>query len=87
METFSALLAFCEGNLPVTCGFPSQRPVTRNFDIFFNLRPNKWLRKHRDADDLRRHRAHYGATVMLCYPADLVTIITAEVQLSSTNPK
>ena len=45
METFSALLAFCEGNLPVTCGFPSQRPVTRNFDIFFNLRPNKWLRK------------------------------------------
>ena len=28
METFSALLALCEGNPPVTGGFPSQRPVT-----------------------------------------------------------
>ena len=31
VETFSALLAFCEGNPPVTGGFPSQRPVTRSF--------------------------------------------------------
>ena len=37
-ETFSALLACCEGNPPVTSGFPSQRPVTRSFDVFFNLR-------------------------------------------------
>ena len=28
METFSALLLLCEGNLPVTGGFPSQKPVT-----------------------------------------------------------
>ena len=41
METFSALLALCEGNPPVTGGFPSQRPVTRSFDVFFNLRLNK----------------------------------------------
>ena len=27
MEIFSALLALCEGNPPVTGGFPSQRPV------------------------------------------------------------
>ena len=41
METFSALLALCAGNLPVTGDFPSQRPVTQNFDILFNLRLNK----------------------------------------------
>ena len=35
METFSALLAFCAGNSPVTGEFPSQRPVTRSFDVFF----------------------------------------------------
>ena len=37
METFSVLLSLCEGNLPVTGGFPSQRQVTRIFDIFFDL--------------------------------------------------
>ena len=36
MEIFSALLALCMGNPPVTGGFPSQRPVTRNFDVFFD---------------------------------------------------
>ena len=45
METFSALLALYAGNLPVTGEFPSQRPVTRSFDFFFNLRPNKRLNK------------------------------------------
>ena len=43
METFSALLALCEGNPPVTSGFPSQRPVTWSFDAFFDLHLNKWL--------------------------------------------
>ena len=46
METFSALLALCAGNSPVTGEFPAQRPVTRSFDVFFDLRPNKGLRKH-----------------------------------------
>ena len=45
METFSALLAFCAGNSPVTSEFPSQKPVTRSFDVFFNLRLNKQLSK------------------------------------------
>ena len=45
METFSALLAICAGNSPVTGEFPSQRPVTRSFDDFFNLRLNKRLSK------------------------------------------
>ena len=33
----------CAGNSPVNGEFPAQRPVTRNFDVFFNLRRNKWL--------------------------------------------
>ena len=45
METFSTLLALCAGNSPVTGEFPSQRPVTRSFDVFFDLRPNKRLNK------------------------------------------
>ena len=38
MKTFSALLPLC-----VTGGFSSQRPVTRGFDVFFDLHLNKWL--------------------------------------------
>ena len=45
MEIFSTLLALCEGNPPVTNGFPSQRPVTRSFVAFFDLRLNKRLSK------------------------------------------
>ena len=41
METFSALLALCAGNSPVTGEFPAQRPVTRSFDVFFDLSLNK----------------------------------------------
>ena len=36
MVTFSALLALCVGNSPVSGEFPSQRPVTRSFDVFFD---------------------------------------------------
>ena len=45
METFSALLAICAGNSPVPGEFPTQRPVTQSFDVFFDLRPNKQLSK------------------------------------------
>ena len=45
METFSALLAICAGNSPVPGEFPTQRPVTRSFDIYFDLRPNERLSK------------------------------------------
>ena len=33
MEAFSALLALCEGNSPVTSEFPSQSPVTRRYSL------------------------------------------------------
>ena len=45
METLSALLAICAGNSPVTGEFPTQRPVTRSFDVYFDLRPNERLSK------------------------------------------
>ena len=64
METFSALLAICAGNSPVPGEFPAQRPVTRSFDVFFDLRLiNGWV-NNRKAGDLRRYRAHYDVMVM-----------------------
>ena len=45
MKTFSALLVLCAGNSPVTGEFPPQRPVTRSFNVFYDLRPKKRLSK------------------------------------------
>ena len=45
METFSVLLAICAGNSPLPGEFPAQRPVTRSFKVFFDLRLNKRLSK------------------------------------------
>ena len=45
IETFSALLALCAGNSPVTGEFRAQRPVTQSFDVFFDRRLNKRLSK------------------------------------------
>ena len=69
METLSASLAICAGNSPVPDEFPAQRPVTRSFDVFFDLRLNKrlWINGwviNREAGDLRRYRADYDVTVM-----------------------
>ena len=57
METFSTLLAICAGNSPVPGEFPAQRPVTRSFDVSFDLRLNKPLSK-------QRFRPHYDVIVM-----------------------
>ena len=52
------------GNSPVPGEFPAQRPVTRSFDVFFDLCPiNDWV-NNREAGDLRRSRAHNDVTVM-----------------------
>ena len=45
MENIFVLLALCEGKPRVTGEFPSQRPVTRSFEVFFYLRLNKWWSK------------------------------------------
>ena len=44
-ETISALLDLCAGNSPVTSKFPAKRPVTRSFDVSFDLCLNKRLSK------------------------------------------
>ena len=48
--------------------FPTQRPVTWSFDVFFDLRLNKngWV-NNCEAGDLRRHRGHYDVSVMLSF--------------------
>ena len=65
MEAFSALLAFWSQNSPVTGEFPSQRPVTRSFDVFlwYAAWINNWV-NNREVGDLRQPRAHYDVTVM-----------------------
>ena len=64
METFSALLAICAGNSQVPGEFPAQRPVTRSFDVFFDLRLNKQWVNNGEAGDLRRYRVHCDVTVI-----------------------
>ena len=64
MEVFSALLALCAGKSPVTSEFSSQRPVTRSFEVFFDLRLKKGWVNNREAGGLGRYRANYDVTVM-----------------------
>ena len=45
METYSSLLAICVGNSLVPGEFPAQRPMTRSFEVFFDLRLNIRLSK------------------------------------------
>ena len=65
METFSALLALCEGNSLGTGEFPSQSQWCES--LMFSLiwaRTNGWV-NHRDAGELRRHCAYYDVTVKI----------------------
>ena len=64
METFSALLAICAGNSPAPDDFPAQRPVTRSFDVFFDLYPNTRLSKQSWGWLFAIHRAHNDVIVM-----------------------
>ena len=55
--------AICAENSSVTGEFSAQRPVTRSFYFFICA----WLKgsvSNHEAGDLRRHRPHYGVTVM-----------------------
>ena len=84
METFSALLALCARNSLVTGEFPSQRPVVRSFDAFFDLRLNKRLSEQSNRRWFGTQCAHDDVTVM-----DLVTrahkILKIHNEISSEN--
>ena len=67
METLSSLLALCEGNPPVDFSpYKSQWPGALR--VFFSSAPTPEQTvsraNNRDAGNLRRHRAHYDATVI-----------------------
>ena len=65
METFSALLALCAGNSPVTGEFPHKGQWRGA--LMFSLicvKINHWV-NNREAGDFRRHRVHYDVIVML----------------------
>ena len=64
METFSALLALCVGISSVTGEFPSQRPVTQSFDIFFDLRLDKRLSKQSWGEVIWDTIAHYDVILI-----------------------
>ena len=62
METFSALLAICAVNSPVTSPHKGQGRGTLMFSLIY-----PWINgcvNSREAGDLRCHRAHYDVTVM-----------------------
>ena len=65
METFSPLLVICEGNPPVTGEFPSQRPVTQSFPVFFDLHLNKPLSKQSRRWWFETPSCPYDVTVMI----------------------
>ena len=62
MKTISSSLVICAGNSPVHGEFPAQRPLTRSFRVFFNLRLNEHLNKQ--SGDLRLYCAYYDVVVM-----------------------
>ena len=62
-------------HFPVTGEFPSQRPVTRSFDVFFDLRLNKQLNKHLRRWQFETPSHHHDVTVLtsafsifFCFP-------------------
>ena len=59
MESFSALLAFCAGNSPITGEFPAQ--LASNAELWYFLCSNGWA-NNRNAGDLGRHGAHHDVT-------------------------
>ena len=73
MENILSVTGHCAGNSPVPDKFPAQRPVTRSFDVFFDLRLNKRLSKQsRDwwfetpSRSLWRHRNAKAKRKQLC---------------------
>ena len=61
MEIFSTLQALVRGIHQSPMNAP-QKPVTRSFDVFFDLCMNN---NNCEAGDLRHHRAHFDVIIMI----------------------
>ena len=70
IDTFFPLLAICVENSPVPGELPAQRPVTRSFDVFFDLclnkRPSKQSWGCRLETPLGSLCRHYGISQEIC---------------------
>ena len=75
METFSPLLALCAGNSPASGEIPSQRPLTRGFDIFFDLCLKKWLSKQSWGWRFDTPSPFYDVTVITIFVASCYIMI------------
>ena len=64
METFSALLAICAGNSPVSGEFPAQSQWRGALMFSLICASVSVWENNLEAGDLRRHRAHYDVSVM-----------------------
>ena len=64
METFSMLLALCEGNQQGTNGFPSQTASDAGCNVFYDVSLNKQLNKLASFQQFWMLYAHYDITVM-----------------------
>ena len=92
METFSALLEFCEGNSPVTGEFPAQRPVTRvcfrwsaTEDMVWLL--TKWSMVHKTPRDMIDTVNRYRESIRLLigfpirmFPTVQLAIIMGDIE-------
>ena len=63
-ETFSAVLVLCEGNVPVTDGYPSQKASNAFLIISFILAETNGQTNNRVARVLRRHHAYCDVIVL-----------------------
>ena len=79
-------MAFCAGNVPVTGEFPPQRPVTRSFDVYFDLHLNKRLIKQSWGwlfeTQSRAIWRHCNVLGMYYYIAIVRKVLVLETQLS-----
>ena len=73
-------LALCEGNPSVTCGFPSQRPVTQSYEIFLWSSPDQTVKQKIEIPGM-----HYDVTVMTPNTISLTTFFQTDKWLSLHN--
>ena len=80
----------CAGNSPVTGEFPAKRPVTRSFEVFVGLRPNKRLSKQSrswwfetPSHPLWRHSNDHG--VLITHSSKIVCIAFVIICISLDN--